>query len=227
MDYQLTFVDLWPYRKQFIDGLLLTIAITIVTTAFGIVVGIIGASARSFGNKALKVAFGVYVEVIRNTPFIVQLFFIFFGLPAIGIEMNAWQAGILTMVINLGAYNTEIIRAGVDATPKGQLEASRCLGLSTTQAFIRIILPQALKKIYPALTSQAIIVMLGSAVLSQISVEELTFAANFVQSRTFRSFESYLLIAIIYLLLSLGLRQAFNLVFYYAFPCRRSKNVRD
>ncbi|MNL51971.1 putative glutamine ABC transporter permease protein GlnM [compost metagenome] len=111
------------------------------------------------------------------------------------------------MLINLGAYSTEIIRAGIQVTPKGQWEAGRVLGFSRSQTFLRIVLPPSLQRIYPALVSQCIIVMLGSSVVSQVSFEELTFAANLIQSRTFLSFEVYLVTALFYLLLSILMRQ--------------------
>lgn len=111
------------------------------------------------------------------------------------------------MLINLGAYSTEIIRAGIRVTPKGQWEAARVLGLTRQQTFIRVVLPPAMKRIYPALVSQCIIVMLGSSVVSQVSFEELTFAANLIQSRTFLSFEVYLVTTLLYLALSIAMRQ--------------------
>ncbi len=150
---------------------------------------------------------GIYVELIRNTPFVVQLFFIVFGLPALGLKLTAGEAALLAMLINLGAYSTEIIRAGIQVTPKGQWEAGRVLGLTRSQTFLRVVLPPALQRIYPALVSQCIIVMLGSSVVSQVSYEELTFAANLIQSRTFLSFEVYLVTTLIYLLLSIAMRQ--------------------
>ena len=123
-----------------------------------------------------------------------------------GLKMTAGEAALLAMVINLGAYSTEIVRAGIQVTPKGQWEAGR-VGLTRTQTFIRVVLPPALQRIYPALVSQCIIVMLGSSVVSQVSYEELTFAANLIQSRTFLSFEVYLVTTGIYLALSITLRQ--------------------
>ena len=206
MDYQFDFVGLYPYNKDIIKGIVLTVQITIFTTIIGIILGIIGTALRIGKNKFLQNFVGAFVEIIRNTPFIVQLFFIFFGLPSIGFKLTALEAGMIAMVINLAAYSTEIIRAGVDATCKGQWEAGKTLGLKWSQIFIHIILPQAFNKISPALISQCVIVMLGSSVLSQISVEELTFTANFIQSRTFLSFESYFLITAIYLILAIILR---------------------
>ena len=139
-------------------------------------------------TRRLKRLVGLYVELIRNTPFIVQLFFLFFGLPSLGIKLSPESASVLAMVINLGAYATEIIRAGIEATPRGQIEAALSLALSRAQVFTRVVLPPALRKVWPALVSQIIIVMLGSAVCGQISTEELSYAANLIQSRNFRSF---------------------------------------
>ena len=132
----------------------------------------------------------------------------------------AEQSAFLAMVINLGAYSTEIIRAGIEAIGKGQIEAGLSLAMSRWQIFRYIIILPALEKIYPALSSQFIIVMLGSSVVSQISAEELTFAANFIQSRNFRSFEVYFVVAAIYLLLAIGLRQIFRMVGTLAFARR-------
>lgn len=223
MEYQLQFGELLPYVPQLANGFWVTVWLTAVTTLTGCALGILGAAARSSRQAWLRRVSGAYVEVFRNTPFIVQLFFIFFGLPALGVKLSAVEAGLLALVINLGAYSTEIIRAGIQATPTGQLEAARTLGLSKVQTFVRVVLPPALERIYPALSSQCIIVMLGSAVVSQISVEDLTFAANFIQSRNFRSFEVYLVTALMYLLLAIGMRQGFRLVGYYAFPKRRTR----
>jgi len=184
-----------------------TIELAVLTTIGGLTIGIFGAAIRSGRPTWFSHLWGGYVELIRNTPFVVQLFFFVFGLPNLGLKMTAGEAALLAMIINLGAYSTEIIRAGIQVTPKGQWEAGRVLGLSRTQIFIRVILPPALQRIYPALVSQCIIVMLGSAVVSQVSYEELTFAANLIQSRTFLSFEVYLVVTGIYLVLSITMRQ--------------------
>lgn len=208
----LDFAALLPYSHVFIHGLTTTVEISLLATVLGLVLGAAFAVARQYGATWASRCVAVYIELIRNTPFIVQLFFIFFGLPTMGLKLSAWEAGIIAMVINLAAYSTEIIRAGLASTPKGQWEAGKVLGLSFRQTLFRVILIPAIEKIYPALTSQCIIVMLGSAVLSQISVQDLTYAANFVQSRNFRSFESYLVTAFLYLFLAILMRQAFNLI---------------
>ncbi|WP_413729018.1 amino acid ABC transporter permease [Sodalis sp. RH22] len=207
MTYQLNFAALWPYTPELLSGLWVTLMLTTAATAGGITLGVCGAAIRSGRYVVPGRLWGVYVELIRNTPFVVQLFFIVFGLPALGLKMTAGEAALLAMVVNLGAYSTEIIRAGIQATPKGQWEAGRVLGLSRGQVFLRVVLPPALKRIYPALVSQCVIVMLGSSVVSQVSYEELTFAGSLIQSRTFLSFEVYLVVTLMYLMLSLLMRQ--------------------
>jgi polar amino acid transport system permease protein len=146
------------------------------------------------------------VELIRNTPFIVQLFFIFFGLPSLGLRLSALQAAVLAMTVNLTAYSIEIVRAGIEAVPAGQREAGLALGLRPAFIFLKIVLPQALANIYPALVSQIIITMLESAVVSQIAVTDLTHVADFIQSRTYRAFETYFAITLVYLMMAVSLR---------------------
>ncbi|BCQ33565.1 MULTISPECIES: amino acid ABC transporter permease [Erwiniaceae] len=204
---QLNFPALWPFWPELLSGLWVTIQLTVMATVGGVALGIFGAALRSGKPSTLSRIWGVYVELIRNTPFVVQLFFIVFGLPNLGLKLTAGEAALLAMLINLGAYSTEIIRAGIQVTPKGQWEAGRVLGLTRTQTFIRVVLPPSMKRIYPALVSQCIIVMLGSSVVSQVSYEELTFAANLIQSRTFLSFEVYLVTTLMYLALSIAMRQ--------------------
>jgi polar amino acid transport system permease protein len=147
------------------------------------------------------------VEVICNTPFIVQMFFLFFGLPSIGLRLSALQAAALAMTINLTAYAIEILRAGLEAVPPGQREAGRSMGLNPLLIFGFIVLPQALANVYPALVGQITITMLESAVVSQIAVVDLTHVADYIQSRNFRSFETYLVITLIYLVLAVLMRR--------------------
>ena len=203
----LDFAALWPFWPALLNGLWTTVGLTTCATLGGITIGIAGAALRSGKPGIASGCWGAYVELVRNTPFVVQLFFIVFGLPSLGLKLTAGQAALIAMIVNLGAYSTEIIRAGIQAAPKGQWEACQVLGLTKSQAFMRVILPPALQRIYPALVSQCIIVMLGSSVVSQVSCEELTFMANLIQSRTFLSFEVYLVTTLLYLLLSLVMRQ--------------------
>ena len=194
----------WP---MLLRGLGLTVLLTAFSAVLGSLVGTACAWARLNGGPILKRVVGAYVELVRNTPFIIQLFFIFFGLPSLGLRLSVEMASVLAMVLNLGAYACEIVRAGLQTTPRGQLEAAMSLALTPWQTFSRVVLPPALARIWPALVSQIIIVMLGSAVCGQISAEELSQAANLISSRTFRSFESYIIVTGIYLLLAIALRQ--------------------
>ncbi|MDN6885748.1 amino acid ABC transporter permease [Variovorax sp. CAN2819] len=194
----------WPLLLR---GVAWTVGLTAVGTVLGMIVGTFCAWARADGPKWLRAVVGTYVELIRNTPFIVQLFFIFFGLPAAGVKLTPEVASVIAMVLNLGAYSTEIIRAGIEATPRGQIEAAVSLALSKSQVFLRVVLPPALKKVWPAMVSQIVIVMLGSAVCGQISTEELSYAANLIQSRNFRAFEAFIVATLIYLALSVALRR--------------------
>jgi len=218
MTYKLQFAELLPYWDILLHGLIFTIVLTVISTVAGIAVGTAGAAARTFGPKWLDPIVAAYVEIVRNTPFIVQLFFIFFGLPAAGVKLTETTAAFLAMVFNLGAYSTEIIRAGIEAVPKAHIEAGESLAMSRLQILRWIVLKQAFQKVYPALASQIIIVMLGSAVVSQISAEDLTYAANYIQSRNFRAFEVYLVVALLYLLLAIAARAILRGVGRIIFP---------
>jgi polar amino acid transport system permease protein len=214
-------LDFWAVLAEWpvlLTGVGWTLALSVAAVLVGALVGISCAwvRARGFGDALapvwLKAVVGGYVEVIRNTPFIIQLFFIFFGLPAIGVRLSAEAASFLAMSINLGAYATEIIRAGLEATPRGQIEAAESLALNRWQVFTRVVLPPALKRIWPSMVGQSIIVMLGSSVCGQISIPELSYAADLIQSRNFRSFEAFIIIGVIYLMLSVLLRATLNWV---------------
>ena len=198
MEYTPQFSVVWNNLGFFLQGAFLTLQIVSAAIAIGLIFGISGALARTSGNRFLKAIATLYVEFFRNTPFLIQLFFFFFGLPSIGVVMTAGQAAILALAINFGAYSTEIIRAGIEGVSKGQIEAGKSLGLKKLQIFRHIILLPALGAVYPALVSQIVIAVLFSSVVSQISAEELTFVGNYLQSRTFRSFEIYLTISLIY-----------------------------
>ncbi|MBV8448548.1 MAG: amino acid ABC transporter permease [Hyphomicrobiales bacterium] len=207
MSYALDFGWLNEALEPILQGALATIFLTAVTAVLGTICSILGAMAARSGSVALRGAIEAYVELIRNTPFLVQLFFIFFGLPSLGLRLDATVAAILAMTINLSAYGTEIVGAGLDAVSRGQREAGQALGLRPRLVFLKIVLPQALRVIFPALTSQVVIMMLESAVVSQIAVRELTYQADMLQARTFRAFETYLVVTGVYLGMSVVLRR--------------------
>jgi len=196
----------WPL---FVHGAWLTIKLSIVATLLGLLIGTLCAMGRGSRNAFVARACAIYVEAIRNTPLLVQIFLVYFGLASLGVKVPAFTAAILAMVINVGAYTTEIMRAGIESIHRSQLEAAECLALSRMQIYWHVILRPAMERVYPALTSQFVLLMLATSITSQISAEELTAIANRVQSDTFRSFETYAVVAVFYLLLSLLMRSFF------------------
>ncbi|OYX14583.1 MAG: polar amino acid ABC transporter permease, partial [Rhizobiales bacterium 32-66-8] len=135
MAYNLQFGTLLEYWPVFAKGVTITVELILVGGVLGVALGILCAWVRTEGPRVLRPVVSVYVELIRNTPFLIQLFFIFFGLPSIGLSLGEMQAAILAMVVNLGAYSAEIIRAGIEATPRGQYEAGASLAMSRLQTF--------------------------------------------------------------------------------------------
>ncbi len=207
---QLDFPAVLVHWPELLQGAALTVGLSSAAAVLGVGLGVVCAWARTEGPKPVAGVVAAYVELVRNTPFIVQLFFIFFGLPSLGVRLSAEVASILAMVVNLGAYAAEIARAGIANTPRGQIEAARSLALTEVQVFTRVVLPPALARVWPAMVSQIVIVMLGSAVCGQISAQELSYASNLIQSRNFRAFETTIVATLMYLLLAVGMRQALN-----------------
>lgn len=223
MNYAFQFGDVFAAWPLLLKGTWNTIQLSILAMLLGLVVAIGCAWGKTAGSKPLRFTINIYIELIRNTPFLVQLFFFFFALPALGLRWSAYTAALIAMVVNLGAYATEIIRAGIESIPKGQIEAGLALNLKRYEIFRFVILKPALKAIYPALTSQFILLMLSSAVVSAISAEDLTSVASNLQSQTFRSFEIYIVVAGIYLLLALSFSVLFRVIFRLSlnYPDRR------
>jgi len=183
-------------------------------------IGALGAAGRVYGRSWLRTPLVGYVEVVRNTPLLVQLFIIFFGLPSLGVRLDAVTAALIALSVNLGAYTTEIIRAGLEAVPRSQIEAGYSLGLSGTQVFRHVVLAPAIRIVYPALTSQFVLMMLATSIVSQISAPDLFHIASIIQSRTFRDFEIYAVIAMVYLALALILKLLFAATAQIAFARR-------
>jgi polar amino acid transport system permease protein len=198
-----------------------TILLAGTSIAIGFVLALVCAILRSSKSKIASGLVGAYVEVIRNTPLLVQIFIVYFGLPSLGLRLSAETAAVIALVINTGAYGSEIIRAGIESIAKGQLEAAECLGLNKLQVYWHIIMIPAVERVYPALSSQFVLLMLSSSITSQISAQELTAEANLIQSETFRSFEVYLIVAAIYLALSVLFRVVLWAIGEVAFVRRR------
>lgn len=208
----------WP---MFVDGAWMTFRLAAGATLVGFGVGTLCAIGRRSGNAWARQACTAYVEAIRNTPLLVQIFLVYFGLASLGLKLPAVAVALAALTINVGAYATEIMRAGFDSIHRGQIEAAECLALSRRQVYWHVVLLPAMERVYPALTSQFVLLMLASSVCSQISAEELTAVANFVQSDTYRPFETYLVVGTGYVLLSLLMRATFWALGQLLFPRRR------
>ena len=183
-----------------------------VTVLLGLIVGVIGAAMRLSRSRLLSGIAAAYVEIIRNTPFLVQIYIVYFGLPQLGIRISAVVAAVLSLTLYAGAYITEIVRAGILTVPKGQVEAARTLGLGPYLTFRHVVMVPALSAIFPALTSQFVLIMLASSVVSVISVPELTGVANDIQGQTFRSLEAFLVVAAIYLVVTAAFKALYALI---------------
>ena len=206
MQYEFEFASVLAAWPQFLEGAWMTIQLSFPATVLGCVIGTLCAIGRRGQVRWVSRLCGAYVEVIRNTPLLVQVFLVFFGLASLGWKVSAFTAALVSLVINVAAYSCEIMRARMDSIHKGQLEAAECLGLTRRQIYWHVVLRPAMEKVYPALTSQFVLLMLATSITSQISVEELTAIAARVQSETFRPFEAYILVAVAYLALSLLMR---------------------
>ncbi len=215
--YDFKFDPVFAAIDQLLLGAWFTIQMSAMAMVIGLVVSLFGAVAKTSGIRPLRWIVDTYIEIIRNTPFLVQLYFIFFGLPALGVRFSANEAALLALVVNFGAYGTEILRAGIEAISRGQIEAALAIGLSRLQVLRYVILKPAMRTIYPALTSQFIYLMLGSSVVSVISATDLTAAGNDLNSVTFASFEVYLVVTAIYLVLSLAFSALFAAIGRSAF----------
>ena len=221
MNYKFDFSFLAERWPDFVAGAWLTVQLTVLSIALGFVVGTVCAVVRAYGPPLLRRLVGGYVELIRNTPLLVQIFIVYFGLASLGLKFSAEVSAVIALAVNMGAYTTEIMRAGIVSIQRTQLEAADCLGLTRLQAIVHIVLLPAMERVYPALSSQFVLLMLASSITSQISAEELTATANLVQSDTYRSFEVYIVVAIVYLALSVLYRSGFWLIGLALFPRKR------
>jgi polar amino acid transport system permease protein len=201
--------------------LVYTAELSVAAIVLGFALGTISAIVRHQKTPYLNGVVSAYVEVIRNTPFLVQAFLVFFGLSTLGLRLSVEVCAILALTLNSGAYTCEIMRAGLDSIHRSQVEAAESLGMTKPSIYWHVLLLPAVERVYPALTSQFVLLMLSSSITSQISAEELTGVANIIQSETFRSFEVYLIVGGIYLVLSFAFRFAFWALSQIIFPRKR------
>jgi polar amino acid transport system permease protein len=201
MAYQFDFSIIIKYLPLFLKGVFLTVEISFLAILIGLPVGILAALARTSRFRILNLMGAVYVEVFRNTPLLIQIFIIFFGLPGIGIKLSPYISGLTALVLYVGAYNTEVIRAGLEAVPRGQIEAAESLGLTGVQTFLHIILPQTFRISLPALGNNWVALVKNSSLVSVIGMVELTWVTFDLNALTFRSFELFGAATIFYLIL--------------------------
>src|ERR1035437_8982004 len=159
MFYQWT--EVFGYLGQLLQAALITLEITLLAFLLAVILGILAALARNSRFRSLRFVAGVYVESIRNTPVLLQVFVAYFAVPSLGIHINSFTAGVIALGINVGAYLAEVFRAGISSVPKGQLEAAGILGLNQRQVFVSVVFPQALRNVYPAVVNTLIQMLLG------------------------------------------------------------------
>lgn len=217
MSYVFQFGIVWDHWPRLLRGAWHTLSLSVLALAIGLALSVLLALARRDGPRWARAAVRAYVELIRNTPLLVQLFILYFTLPELGLRLDAWEAALIGLSLNFAGYGTEIVRSGLDAVPSGQVEAASALGLSPLRRFRLVVAPQGIRIAWPALASQAVLLMLGSSLVSAISAEELTAATNTLQSTTFRAFEFYFVATALYLLMALALRWALDGLHWFLF----------
>jgi len=199
-------LDRWP---DFLGGALLTLELAAISSVLGLAIAVPLALGRAFGPRPVRFLATCYVELIRNTPLLVQLYLVYFALPQAGLKLDSNQAAIVALSANLAAYAAEIIRAGLAAVPRGQVEAGLSLGLKRLRIIRLIVLAPAVRAVYPALGSQFVLQILGSSLVSAIAAEELTAVSNNIMMETFRNFEVFIVAGALYLAMVLGFRLLF------------------
>ena len=215
--FELRFFEIYrssEYLNLLIEGLLLSTSLTIASGIIGFLLAFILAALRYWNVIILGFFSACYIDFIRNTPLIVQLFFVTFGLPLLlGYVWPFWCHALLALTINFSGYFAEILRSGFESTSKGQIEAANALNLNRYYIFRKIILPQTIIKMFPSLSSQFIFIFLTTGIISEVGVTELTHAGLYIDSRSFRSFEIFIVLSVLYVLLSLIFKSTLEFVF--------------
>lgn len=222
MNYKLDFTPVLDGLPSLLTACLGTFALAIGGMILAIVIGIGGVMLRDSKIAPVRWFIKSFVEVIRNTPFLVQIYFIYFALPLAGLRLDPTPTAIIALGINGGAYAIEIIRGGVQSISRGQIEAGLALGLHKTQVFRLIVLKPALRAIFPSLTSQFVLLTLTTSIASAISAYELTSVAQRIESDSFRSFEVYGVVTVFYLVISWLMMRAFGMIStrHFSYPVK-------
>ena len=200
MSYE--WLTLAGYWNDFVRAAWLTLQITLLAFILAMLLGLLTALASASRVGLLRAIASVYIEAIRNTPVLLQIFIVFFGLPSLGVTLNAYTAGVIALGVNVGAYLAEVFRAGIQSVPRGQLEAASILGLGRSQIFVEVILPQAARAVFPAIVNNLIQLLLGTSLLSAIALPELSGTATVINARTLLYLQTFTITLIAYLVLS-------------------------
>ncbi|GAB6987986.1 amino acid ABC transporter permease [Paenibacillus pini] len=201
----LDFSILIDHKKEFLAGFLTTLEVSLLALVLSVILGIVLAVMKISPLKMLKGLATAYIEFIQNTPLLIQIFFFYFGLPAVGIQLNPFISGTIGLAVYSSAYIAEAIRAGIQAVSHGQVEAGRASGLTYLQTMQHIILPQAIKVVIPPLGNQFLNLVMGSAILGSISGKDLMYYGDIIASDTFVVFDVYIFVALFYLILTVPL----------------------
>jgi polar amino acid transport system permease protein len=222
LGYTFDFGVVWEHWADLLYGCAMTLELSLLAVPLTLGIAILAVFVLQLRGRISTMLIQGFVEAVRNTPFLVQIFFLFFGLPTVGIRLEPNVAAILALGLNGAAYAIEIIRSGVEALPLGQIEAGTALGLGRAQVFRYVVLKPALRTIYPSLTSQFIFLMLTSSIASSITATELTHIGAELEASTFRSFEVYFTVAVLYLIMSYALSKLLGLIGWlnFSYPVR-------
>jgi polar amino acid transport system permease protein len=203
--------DLGMFLPPLLLGVVVTMELTAASFLLAIVIGLIACFCRIAGRPVISKAATAYIEIIRGTPLLLQLFYIYYALPDVGIRLPAFYAGVAGLSVNFGAYLAELFRAGIQSVETGQTQAARSLGMTSGQVMRHVVLPQAFRNIFPALANYALVLVKESSLVAVLSVHELMRAGELLASSTFRTMKVFTLVGLIYLTvsyaLSLGFRQ--------------------
>lgn len=222
IDYEFDYAPVLAAWPTLFDGAVETVRLTAVSAVLSLLLSLVVLAMRRSSLAALRAAAVAFIEVTRNTPFLVQIFLIYFGLPQLGLQFTTNQAAVIALTINTTAFVAEILRGGVESQPRGQVEAGRALGLGPIRIFFLIVLKPSLRAVYPAIGTQLILMMLMSSIVVSIGAEELTYNAQQIEGSTFRSFETYSVVIFVYLFMSVAMSTVWKLFgrFYFAYPVR-------
>jgi polar amino acid transport system permease protein len=190
------------HGADFAHGTLVTVEVSVLAFVLAFALALVAASGRTARARLPRLVTAVFVEVLRNTPVLLQVFVAYFALPSLGLPLSRFEAGVAALALNAAAYLTEILRAGFEAVPRGQREAAQVLALGRWSTFRHVVLPQAVRNVYPAVVNQLVQVILGTSLLSAIALPELTGTAETVNSETLQTMQVFAVALVIYLVLT-------------------------